>query len=138
MMDIENGGQVRVLTVRQPHAHLLIHGSPSAGVKDVENRSKPTGYRGTLLIQASAKVDRAAYAGYIGGGVELPSAGVLVTGAMHRPAALKAGQDLTIEVTRWQADGKLSVDANVTPAVMGPARVLAGQILSLGSQTYLG
>jgi hypothetical protein len=33
MMDIENGGQVRVLTVRQPHAHLLIHGSPSAGVK---------------------------------------------------------------------------------------------------------
>ena len=106
MMDIENGGQVRVLTVRQPHAHLLIHGSPSAGVKDVENRSKPTGYRGTLLIQASAKVDRAAYAGYIGEGVELPSAGVLVTGAMHRPAALKAGQDLTIEVTRWQADGE--------------------------------
>ncbi len=82
MMDIESGGQVRVLTVRQPHAHLLIHGSPSAGVKDVENRSKSTSYRGTLLIQASAKVDRAAYAGYIAGGVELPSAGDLVTGAI--------------------------------------------------------
>ena len=82
MMDIENGGQVRVLTVRQPHAHLLIHGSPSAGVKDVENRSKPTTYRGTLLIQASAKVDQAAYADYIAEGVELPPAGDLVTGAI--------------------------------------------------------
>lgn len=41
---------VRVLTVRQPHAYLLIHGSRSAGLKDVENRSKPTSYRGTLLI----------------------------------------------------------------------------------------
>jgi hypothetical protein len=29
----------RVLTVRQPHAHLLIHGFPSAGVKAVQNRS---------------------------------------------------------------------------------------------------
>ena len=81
-MDIENGGRVRVLTVRQPHAHLLIHGSPSAGVKDVENRSKPTTYRGTLLIQASAKVDQAAYAEYIAEGVELPPAGDLVTGAI--------------------------------------------------------
>jgi len=81
-MDMESGGQVRVLTVRQPHAHLLIHGSPSAGVKDVENRSKSTSYRGTLLIQASAKVDQAAYAEYIAEGLELPPAGDLVTGAI--------------------------------------------------------
>ncbi len=73
---------VRVLTVRQPHAHLLIHGSPTAGVKDVENRSKPTKYRGTLLIQASAKVDRSAYADYIAEGVELPPGDELVTGAI--------------------------------------------------------
>jgi hypothetical protein len=51
----------RVLTVRQPHAYLLVHGSPNAGIKDVENRSQPTSYHGTLLIQASAKVDKAAY-----------------------------------------------------------------------------
>jgi hypothetical protein len=44
---------VRVLTVRQPHADLLIHGSPSAGIKDVENRSKPTRHRGILLIQSA-------------------------------------------------------------------------------------
>jgi hypothetical protein len=73
---------VLVLTVRQPHAHLLIHGSPTAGLKDVENRSKRTRYRGTLLIQASAKVDHAAYAGYIADGVELPPADELVTGAI--------------------------------------------------------
>jgi hypothetical protein len=72
---------VRVLTVRQPHAHLLIYGS-NAGFKDVENRSKPTHYRGTLLIQASAKVDQATYAEYIADGVELPPARKLVTGAI--------------------------------------------------------
>jgi len=82
MTDIEDDGRVRVLTVRQPHAHLLIHGSPSAGVKDVENRSRPTSYRGTLLIQASAKVDRAAFADYITEGVQLPPAEALVTGAI--------------------------------------------------------
>ena len=90
MADIENGGPfpeadaraVRVLTVRQPHAHLLVHGSPNTGLKDVENRSKPTRYRGTLLIQASAKVDQAAYTEYIAEGVELPPAEDLVTGAI--------------------------------------------------------
>src|ERR1700683_773074 len=73
---------VRVLTVRQAHAHLLSYGAPNAGLKDVENRSKATGYRGTLLIQASAKVDQAAYADYIAEGIELPPADELVTGAI--------------------------------------------------------
>ncbi len=73
---------VRVLTVRQPHAHLLIHGSPDAGIKDVENRSRPTSHRGTLLIQASATIDWAAYADYIAQGIELPPAEELVTGAI--------------------------------------------------------
>jgi hypothetical protein len=73
---------VRVLTVRQPHAYLLIHGSPNVGIKDVENRSRPTRYRGTLLIQASAKVDQTAYEEYIADGVRLPAAGSLVTGAI--------------------------------------------------------
>ena len=71
-----------VLTVRQPHAYLLIHGSPNAGIKHVENRLKPTKYRGTLLIQASARVDRAAYAQYIADGIKLPSPEELVTGAI--------------------------------------------------------
>jgi hypothetical protein len=73
---------VKVLTVRQPHAYLLIHGSPNAGIKDVENRRRPTKYRGTLLIQASAEVDRAAYAAYITDGLKLPSPEELVTGAI--------------------------------------------------------
>jgi hypothetical protein len=73
---------VRVLTVRQPHAYLLIYGSRNAGLKDVENRSKPTSYRGTSLIQASAKVDQAAYAEYIAEDIELPPADQLVPGAI--------------------------------------------------------
>ena len=77
-----NASVVRVLTVRQPHAHLLIHGSANAGVKDVENRSKPSSYRGLLLIQASATVDQGAYADYVAEGVELPPAEDLVTGAI--------------------------------------------------------
>ena len=90
MVTTEHDGQaaeitaptVRVLTVRQPHAHLLIYGSPNAGLKDVENRSKPTSYRGILLIQASAKVDQGAYADYIAEGIELPPADELLTGVI--------------------------------------------------------
>src|SRR5260370_3686933 len=72
----------KVLTVRQPHAYLLIHGSANAGVKDVENRSQVNNHRGTVLIQASARVDLEAYAEYIAAGVELPPVEELVTGAI--------------------------------------------------------
>jgi len=41
----------RVLSVRQPYASLLV-----SGVKDIENRSRRTSYRGTVLIHASAKM----------------------------------------------------------------------------------
>ncbi len=40
---------MKILTVRQPWAWLLMHG------KDIENRTWSTSYRGPLLIQASAK-----------------------------------------------------------------------------------
>lgn len=40
----------KVLTVRQPYASLLVN-----GIKDVENRSRRTNYRGTVLIHAGAK-----------------------------------------------------------------------------------
>lgn len=42
----------RALTVRQPWASLI-----TSGLKDVENRSKPTSYRGTLLIHAGLATD---------------------------------------------------------------------------------
>jgi len=41
----------KVLTVRQPYASLLV-----SGIKDVENRSRRTNYRGTVLIHAGEKV----------------------------------------------------------------------------------
>jgi len=45
-----------------------------------------------LLIQASARIDHAAYADYIAEGIELPPADQLVTGAIigsRRPLPLK-------------------------------------------------
>lgn len=41
----------KVLSVRQPYASLLV-----SGVKDTENRSRRTNFRGTVLIHASAKM----------------------------------------------------------------------------------
>ena len=41
----------KVLSVRQPYASLLVNGT-----KDVENRSRRTNFRGTVLIHASAKL----------------------------------------------------------------------------------
>ena len=41
----------KVLSVRQPYASLLVK-----GIKDVENRSRKTNFRGTLLIHASSKM----------------------------------------------------------------------------------
>ena len=43
----------KALTVRQPWAGLIV-----AGVKDVENRSWPTNYRGRIFIHAAQAVDR--------------------------------------------------------------------------------
>jgi hypothetical protein len=42
---------LKVIVVRQPWAWLIVH-----GVKDIENRSWKTRYRGSLLIQASASL----------------------------------------------------------------------------------
>jgi hypothetical protein len=42
-----------VLTIQQPYAHLIF-----TGLKQVENRSWPTSYRGRLYIHAGKKIDR--------------------------------------------------------------------------------
>ena len=44
---------MRVLSVQQPWAWLIVH-----GLKDIENRTWFTSYRGPLLIHASQRVDR--------------------------------------------------------------------------------
>jgi len=43
---------MKALSVRQPFALLIV-----AGIKDIENRSWPTKYRGRILIHAAKKVD---------------------------------------------------------------------------------
>ena len=53
--------QIRVLSVRQPWAHAIVHGCPGIASrltfkKKVENRSRRTHYRGTVYIHASGSL----------------------------------------------------------------------------------
>ena len=116
---------VRVLTVRRPHAHLLIHGSPNAGIKDVENRSKATRHRGTLLIQASAKVDQVAYAEYTAEGIELPPAEELVTGAII--GSVQVTGCVRGSRSRWAMPGYWHW-LTAAPCVADPVIPLKGQL----------
>jgi ASCH domain-containing protein len=43
---------MKIITIRQPWASLIV-----AGLKDVENRTWPTNYRGPVLIQAAKRTD---------------------------------------------------------------------------------
>jgi len=53
---IEIPDDIKVLSVRQPWAWCLVH-----GLKDVENRSRRTNYRGPVLIHASGTESLAEY-----------------------------------------------------------------------------
>lgn len=64
----EAAPEVRVLTVKRPWAFALIYLG-----KDVENRSKYVGYRGTLLIHAGQELDKAGVEFLRSIGVELPA-----------------------------------------------------------------
>ena len=46
---------MKILSIRQPWAHLIVHGS-----KNIENRTWPTKYRGPFLVHASLNVNREA------------------------------------------------------------------------------
>lgn len=65
------------LSVRQPWALLLVQ-----GVKDVENRSWGTEYRGPLLIHAPKAIEVIAYSYLLGRGIELPPFGDLKSGVI--------------------------------------------------------
>lgn len=45
---------MKAISIRQPWAALIV-----AGIKDIENRSWPTQFRGRLLIHAAQKIDKA-------------------------------------------------------------------------------
>lgn len=53
--------KIHVLTVKQPWAHLIVHGyrrfDGIVGHKSIENRSRRTNYRGTLYIHAGKSFD---------------------------------------------------------------------------------
>ncbi len=44
---------MKAISIRQPFASLIV-----AGIKDIENRSWSTKYRGKILIHASRKIDK--------------------------------------------------------------------------------
>jgi hypothetical protein len=44
---------MRILSIRQPWAYLIV-----SGTKNIENRTRPTPYRGPFLIHASQKIDK--------------------------------------------------------------------------------
>ena len=46
----------KALSIRQPWSWLIVH-----GLKDVENRSWPTNFRGRVYVHAGLKVDKEAY-----------------------------------------------------------------------------
>jgi hypothetical protein len=54
-IELRVGAIMKILSIRQPWAHLIVQGS-----KDIENRSWPTKYRGPFLIHASLNIDREA------------------------------------------------------------------------------
>jgi hypothetical protein len=54
--DLDHCGAIlKILSIRQPWAYLI-----TQGVKNVEDRSWPTNYRGPFLIQASLNINRLA------------------------------------------------------------------------------
>ena len=44
---------MKAISIRQPFAALIV-----AGIKDIENRSWTTNYRGKILVHASKKIDK--------------------------------------------------------------------------------
>lgn len=49
------GQDFRAISIRQPWADLILR-----GVKDIENRSRPTRFRGWVLVHAGLRINRAA------------------------------------------------------------------------------
>lgn len=47
---------MKAITIKQPYASLIAH-----GIKDIDNRTWKTNFRGRILIHSSAKGDRAKY-----------------------------------------------------------------------------
>ena len=44
---------MKALSIKQPWAYLIVN-----GIKDVENRTRPTSFRGRIYVHAGAKPDR--------------------------------------------------------------------------------
>jgi hypothetical protein len=86
---------MKVLTVRQPWASLIV-----SGIKDVENRSKATNYRGRIGIHAGQKVNADAMRTY---GHLLPAQ--VAIGAFAQPRRLRRPVPMTGHLGLWNYAG---------------------------------
>lgn len=68
---------MKALSIRQPWAWLIV-----SGIKDIENRSRKTNFRGQFLIHASQTIDTSAYISLFKQGVFLPEIKRLITGGI--------------------------------------------------------
>jgi hypothetical protein len=66
----------KVISIRQPWATLIVR-----GIKDIENRSWPTRYRGPVLVHASLRPSVLSFADIAGQiGIDLPPCELLLGG----------------------------------------------------------
>ena len=100
---------LRVLSVQQPWAELVLR-----GIKDVENRSKRTAYRGLLLIHASksAALAKQVSGQDVGDGERLPLWDELAYGAIVGAVEVTD----CLDVRGWTARRR----ENVSPFANGP------------------
>lgn len=68
---------MKALSIKQPWAHAILHLG-----KDIENRTRHTKHRGTVMIHTSKTIDVGAYYCLKSEGYELPSLDDLVVGSI--------------------------------------------------------
>jgi hypothetical protein len=92
-------GPQRALSVWQPWAWALVE-----GLKDVENRSRPTRWRGWLWIQAGLRLDREALWSLRDDGVPVPDASLLPRGFLV--GAVEVTGCVQDSPSRWALPGQ--------------------------------
>lgn len=89
--------EIKAITVHNPWATAIIFGG-----KNIENRSWPTDYRGTLLIHAGQKYDSEGADWMIGQGLEIPrlaEARGIIVGTVTLADCVRNSR------SRWAEDG---------------------------------
>lgn len=88
---------VRILSIRQPWAGLIV-----AGIKDVENRSWPTRYRGPLAVHAGLADDPAGWEMTRTLGVQIPDVRGAIIGVVTVADCVRDADSFWAIPDMWQ------------------------------------